>query len=104
MKYYVDMDKLKYDGEDLIHCAQNDIGPKYDEMMSLLNNFEWEGDGRNGFDDNYKKMISKIKKIEDTIVKLGAFMVTCSEQYDETDKQLMVRWQENIDKYSKTND
>jgi uncharacterized protein YukE len=101
MKYYVDMDKLKYDGEDLIHHAQNNIGPKYDEMMSLLKNFEWEGDARNVFDENYKKMIKKIKDIEEVIVKLGAFMVTCSEQYDKTDQQLMVRWQENIDKYSK---
>ena len=96
MKYYVDMDKLKYDGEDLIHHAQNNIGPKYDEMM----NFEWEGDARNVFDNNYKKMIKKIKDIEDVIVKLGAFMVTCSEQYGETDQQLMVKWQENIEKYS----
>ena len=103
MKYYVDMDKLKFDGEDLIHRAQNDIGPKYNEMMSLLNNFEWEGDARNVFDENYKKMINKIKDIEDVIVKLGAFMVTCSEHYGETEDQLLVKWQENIDKYIKNN-
>lgn len=99
MKYYVDMEKLKYDGEDLIHQAQKNIGTKYDELLSLLKEFEWEGEARNIFDENYKKMIIKIKEIEDVIVKLGAFMVTCSEHYDETEDKIIIRWQENIEKY-----
>ena len=99
MRYYVDMDKLRYDGEDLIHQAQNNIGTKYNELLSLLNNFIWEGDARNIFDDNYKKMVSKVLDIEDVVVKLGAFMVTCSENYNETEEQLIRKWQDNIIKY-----
>ena len=104
MRYYVNMEKLKYDGESLIHHAQNNIGTKHDELLSLLNNFEWEGDARDIFDDQYKKMIIKIKVIEDIIVKLGAFMVTCSENYNDTEEQLIIKWQDNITKYMNKND
>lgn len=99
MNIYVDMDKLKSDGEELIHCAQNNIGPKYNEMISLLNEFVWEGDARDIFDENYKEMVNSIPELEDTIVKLGAFMVTCAENYGETEEQIIVKWQENIEKY-----
>ena len=99
MKYYVDMDKLKEDGEELIYYSKENLGTKYDELLSYLNELEWEGYSRDLFDDNYKMMIKKIKDIKDIIVKLGAFMVTCSENYNETEDKLISKWQENIQKY-----
>ena len=99
MRYFVDIDKLRDDGEDLINYAQNNIGTKYDELLALLNNFEWEGQTRNLFDVKYKKLIGKVKTIEETIVKLGIFMVTCSENYNETENVIIAKWQEKIDEY-----
>lgn len=99
MRYFVDIDKLRDDGEDLINYAQNNIGTKYDELLALLNNFEWEGQTRNLFDVKYKKLIGKVKTIEKTIVKLGIFMVTCSENYNETENVIIAKWQEKIDEY-----
>lgn len=99
MRYFVDIDKLRDDGEDLINYAQNNIGTKYDELLTLLNNFEWEGKTRDLFDVKYKKLIGKVKTIEKTIVKLGIFMVTCSENYNETENVIIAKWQEKIDEY-----
>ena len=99
MRYYVDIDRLKDDGEELIHYAQNNIGTKYDELLALLNNFMWEGKARDTFDRKYKKMIGKVKNIEETIVKLGIFMVTCSENYNETEDVIIAKWQEKVDEY-----
>ena len=99
MRYYVNMDRLKEDGEELIHYAQNNIGTKYNEMERLLDDFEWEGEARNIFDDNYKKMIKKIEKLENIVFKLGTFMVTCSEHYNESEQEIIRKWQEDLLKY-----
>lgn len=99
MRYYVSVDNLKTDGEELIYQAKNKIGTKYNELLLLLNNLKWEGKARNIFDENYKELINEVKNIEDIVIKLGAFIVTCSENYNKTEEQLIEKWKENILKY-----
>ena len=99
MEYYVDLDKLKNIGEDLIHHAKSNIRPKYDELLALLDEFVWEGDACNVYKKNYTRMIKRVLNMEFAIVKLGAFLVTCSENYGETEKQIITKWQENVNLY-----
>lgn len=103
MKYYVDMVSLNEDGEELIQFAQNNIRPLYDKMLSFLNDCIWEGDAKDAFEVKYKEKLDKILKINEIVIKLGAFMVTCSKHYGESNDKIMKNWQDYLEELKKEN-
>lgn len=98
MRYYIDMDNLKDSGNELINFSQNNIHSKYEEMLSLLNDFEWEGEAREQFDLKYKSLLNVIKDLESAVYKLGFFVGRCSDNYLESDRKISREW--DVDEYN----
>lgn len=82
-RYYVKMEELKSEGEEIQEFAKNVVEAKVQELIALLDKLEWEGPTYEMFIKLYTDKINKIKYLAKMIEIYGKFMVLVSDGFTE---------------------
>lgn len=96
-KYYVKMDELKAEGEEIQEYAKNVVDAKIQELIVLSNKLEWEGPTHEMFMELFNDKINRIKYLAKMIEIYGKFMVIASEGFTEVNDKFAKEMQVIMD-------
>ena len=96
-KYYVMMEELKAEGEEIQAFAKNVVDAKIQELVKLSETFEWEGPTHEMFINLYNEKLDKIKYLAKMIEVYGKFMVLASEGFTEVNDKFAKEMQSLMD-------
>lgn len=82
-RYYVKMEDLKTEGEEIQEFAKNVVEAKVQELVALGDKLEWEGPTYEMFIKLYTDKINRVKYLAKMIEIYGKFMVLASEGFTE---------------------
>ena len=86
-RYYVKMEELKTEGEEIQEYAKNIVDSKVQELIDLSDKLEWEGPTYEMFIKLYNDKVNRIKYLAKMIEIYGKFMVLASEGFTEVNNK-----------------
>ena len=87
-KYFVKMDELKEKGEELEKYATDIMEVKINELIDIVNKFEWNGPASEEYIKLYKERTSKLLYASKMIYTYGKFMVMAADGYTDVNDQI----------------
>ncbi len=103
-KYYIKMEELKTEGEEIQEYAKNVIDAKVLELVGLADKLVWEGPTYEMFIKLFSEKIKKIRHIAKMIEIYGKFMVMASEGYTEVNDKFAKEMQIVMDELQQSKD
>jgi len=92
-KYYIRMEELKTDGEEIQDYAKNVVDANIQELINLVDKFEWEGPTYEMFITLYTDKIQRIKYLAKMIEMYGKFMVAAADEFTEVNNKFVEEMQ-----------
>lgn len=93
----IDINSLEELYANIKNLTDNDIAGKIVELNELKNSFVWEGPGHNAFINEYNKKMKTLVSMNNDLIKLGNFLNSAKEGYEETNNELNTEWKELLD-------
>lgn len=96
MQYLVKMDELTEGGSKIRKIAKENINTKIDELITMVDELEWEGPSFDAFMVQYVDSAMKLYDVSDAVDKIGKFMEQASSAWTETEEET----EKNLNRYN----
>lgn len=103
-KYYVKMEELKTEGEEIQKYAKDVVDSKIQELIALADKLEWEGPTHEMFIELFNDKIKKIRYVAKMIEVYGKFMVYASEGFTDVNKKFSEDMQKIMEELKQQNE
>ena len=103
-KYYVKMEELKTEGEEIQKYAKDVVDTKMQELIALADKLEWEGPTHEMFMELFNEKIKKIRYVAKMIEVYGKFMVYASEGFTDVNKKFAEDMQKIMEELKQQNE
>lgn len=103
-KYYVKMEELKTEGEEIQKYAKDVVDMKMQELIALADKLEWEGPTHEMFMELFNEKIKKIRYVAKMIEVYGKFMVYASEGFTDVNKKFAEDMQKIMEELKQQNE
>ena len=94
MKLYVKMNEVEDEGTKLKKIAKEEMVPLIDEIVTMVNELDWEGTAYESFFVQYIDSAVKLYDISKTVERLGEFYQKASSTWQDTEKKAENDWKE----------